>query len=213
MSGQNPVTRDHAAAGDTLAAGTRVIEVRVAELRQLFNAIDPSPFRERDLDPAAEEFIVGWSKDLPRDAPVALMVHLDRAAGPPDEAAELGTAVHEYFTQRALSTRRKLRELLRRGRISLAIGLAFLAVSIGLGDLLPVYFEGSRLAGIAKESMLIGGWVAMWRPLEIFLYDWWPIRAEAALFDRLAAMPVRLEYKRDAPAESWRADWPSARGR
>ena len=107
----------------------------------------------------------------------------------------------------------RLRELLRRGRISLAIGLAFLAVSIGLGDLLPIYFQSSRLAGIAKESMLIGGWVAMWRPLEIFLYDWWPIRAEAVLFDRLAAMPVRIEYRRDAPPESWRADWPSARGR
>jgi hypothetical protein len=43
---------------------------------------------------------------------------------------------------------------------------------------------------------LIGGWVAMWRPLEVFLYDWWPIRAEARLFDQLATMPVRLSYGR-----------------
>ena len=32
----------------------------------------------------------------------------------------------------------------------------------------------------------------MWRPMELFLYDWWPIRAEARLADRLAAMPVRV---------------------
>ena len=38
------------AAGDTIPEVCRIIEVRVAELRQLFNAIDPSPFRERDLD-------------------------------------------------------------------------------------------------------------------------------------------------------------------
>jgi hypothetical protein len=38
----------------------------------------------------------------------------------------------------------------------------------------------------------------MWRPLEVFLYDWWPIRAEARLFDRLSAMPVRIEYKETA---------------
>ena len=49
-----------------------------------------------------------------------------------------------------------------------------------------------------RESLLIGGWVAMWRPLEVFLYDWWPIRAEARLFDRLSAMPVRIEYDEDA---------------
>ena len=37
----------------------------------------------------------------------------------------------------------------------------------------------------------IGAWVALWRPIEIFLYDWWPIRAEARLFDRLSQMEVR----------------------
>ena len=59
-------------AGDAIAPGSRVIEVRVAELRQLFNAIDPSPFRERDLDPHAEQFIVDRARDLPRDVPLAL---------------------------------------------------------------------------------------------------------------------------------------------
>ena len=39
---------------------------------------------------------------------------------------------------------------------------------------------------------MIAGWVALWRPLEIFLYDWWPIRAEARLQDRLAEMDVRV---------------------
>jgi hypothetical protein len=34
------------AGGDVTATGSRAIEVRVAELRQLFKAIDPSPFRE-----------------------------------------------------------------------------------------------------------------------------------------------------------------------
>ena len=86
------------AAGDTIPEVCRIIEVRVEELRQLFNAIDPSPFRERDLDPKAEEFIVDWSRDFPRDARLALVVHLDRAAGPPDEATMLRDAVHEFFS-------------------------------------------------------------------------------------------------------------------
>jgi hypothetical protein len=48
----------------------------------------------------------------------------------------------------------------------------------------------------------------MWRPLEVFLYDWWPIRNEARLSDRLAAMPVRIRYMTSAAPEAWRADWP-----
>ena len=105
----------------------RVIEIRVAELRQLFNAIDPSPFHQRDLDPRAEEFIVEWASDLPRDKPWGLVVHLDRPAGLADESAALRDAIHEYFGQRVVAAKRRLRELFRRGRISLVIALAFLA--------------------------------------------------------------------------------------
>jgi len=61
-----------------------------------------------------------------------------------------------------------------------------------------------------RESLLIGGWVAMWRPLEVFLYDWWPIRLEARLYDRLSAMPVRIVYRDDTKPDAWRSDWPAA---
>jgi hypothetical protein len=39
---------------------------------------------------------------------------------------------------------------------------------------------------------MILGWVAMWRPLQIVLYDWWPIRHRALVFDKLAKMPVEV---------------------
>ncbi len=200
---------DAKSAGDAIPRECQLIEVRVAELRQLFNAIDPSPFQKRDLDPGAEAFIVDWSRDLPRDAPLALVVHLERAAGRTDEAVVLRDAIHEFFGQRAAGSRRKLRELFRRGRISLAIGLAFLASSIAIGDVLATAFQESRWADIVRESLLIGGWVAMWRPLEVFLYDWWPIRAEARFVDRLSAMPVKIEYEKTDLTDAWRSDWPA----
>lgn len=197
--------------GDTLPERCAVIEVRIAELWQLFNAIDPSPFHERDLDPRAEEFILEWAGDLPADAPWALVVHLGRAPGRSDEAALLREAVHRYFAQRAAATRRRLRDLFRRGRRSLAIALAFLAVSIGLGDLLAgLLGEGRRISEIIREGFLIGGWVAMWRPLEVFLYDWWPIRGEARLLDKLSGMLVRIDYEPRGKTDAWRSDWPEA---
>lgn len=196
-------------AGDPIPPKCEVIEVHVAELRQLFNSIDPSPFHEKDLDAKAEEFIVGWARNALRDAPLALLVYLDRPAGLPDEAVVLRGAVHEFFRSRAETTRRRLRELFRVGRASLLIGLAFLGGSLLLGDFIGNALRENRLGALARESLLIAGWVAMWRPLEIFLYDWWPIRAEARLFDRLSAMPVRIAYTGDASSEAWRWDWPA----
>ena len=203
------VIDDKASAGDPIPPKCAVIEVHVGELKQLFNSIDPSPFRNKDLDPGAEEFIVGWAKDLPSDVALALVVDLDRPAGLPDEAAVLRDAVHEFFRQRAEAYRWRLRELFRHGRTSLLIGLTVLAGAIALGDFLANLLKTSRIGEILRESLTIGGWVSMWRPLEVFLYDWWPIRNEARLSDRLAAMPVRVRYSSAASADAWKADWPA----
>ncbi len=56
---------ENISAGDVLPSPGKIIEVRVSELRRLFNSMDPSPFRNRDLDPSAEEFIVSSGKELP----------------------------------------------------------------------------------------------------------------------------------------------------
>ncbi len=197
------------AAGDPLPANCELIEVHVSELKQLFNAIDPSPFRERDLDPTAEEFIVDWAKEASPSATFALAIYLDRPAGLPNESSELREAIHEFFRHRAELLRHRLRELLRRGRTSLVIGVCALGVSLAVGNFVGRFFS-THIASILQEGLLIGGWVAMWRPMEIFLYDWWPIRAEATLADRLSVMPVRISYKQDGSGDAWRWDWPGA---
>jgi hypothetical protein len=165
------------------------IDVHVPELGQFFDHLDPSPLANRDIDPRAERFIVDWAKDLPRDEPLHLAVHVER---PPAETAPLSEAVHRQFGERAASARRRLRELLRRARISLEIGIAFLAVALALSKLVENWLDPGGMLEVVRQSLSIAGWVAMWRPMELLLYDWWPIRAEARLFDRLATMPVRL---------------------
>jgi hypothetical protein len=137
------------------------------------------------------------------------VVDLDREAGLPDEAAVLRDAIHEFFRHRAETERQRLRELFRVGRTSLVIGLFALAAAIGLADFLATLLKGSSIGEIVRESLTIGGWVSMWRPLEVFLYDWWPIRNEALLSDRLAAMPIRIRYANTAGPDAWRADWPA----
>ncbi|MDO9069559.1 MAG: hypothetical protein Q7W05_14045 [Deltaproteobacteria bacterium] len=167
-----------------------LIEVRLRDLSQLFNSMDPSPFIDRDLDDAAEEFIVLWAQELPHKAEFELVIHL--ATPPPPERAD-GTeaAVQRYFGSRAEMKRRELRLLLRRGRVSLVIGLLFLAACLGLGEV-ALRAPLGNLTRFLELGLQIVGWVAMWRPLEIFLYDWWPILSDQRLMERLARMKVRL---------------------
>ncbi len=108
---------------------TNLIEVKLTELNQLFNSLDPSPFLERDLDHDAEEFIVSWAQEHPRKHDLKLVVHLAKHPADVADARQLvADSVAHYFEYRAAMTLRELKRLMHEGRISLLIGLLFLGV-------------------------------------------------------------------------------------
>jgi hypothetical protein len=166
------------------------ISLKLRELSQLFNSMDPSPFIDRDLDHDAEEFILSSAREIPGARAFELVVHLETD---PDgqSASEIGQAVQHYFSVRAELKRREFRLLLRRGHSVLVIGLLFLSTCLLLGGTVP-NFTPPSVATILKEGLNIVGWVAMWKPLEIYLYDWWPLREEWRVLQKLARMRVRL---------------------
>ncbi|HWM48983.1 MAG TPA: hypothetical protein VNR11_18940 [Xanthobacteraceae bacterium] len=169
------------------------IELRVDEIEQLFHTLDPFPFRERDLDAEAEEFIVGWARELPRDRPITIVVHVPDTPAQIAAARDLEPALHQYFSYRAVILQRDLNELFRVGQRSLGIGVTILIVCLILAHLAGGYLVNTPLHGLIEESFLILGWVANWRPLEIFLYEWWPIARRRDLYKRLSV--ARIEVK------------------
>lgn len=180
-------------------ARPHVIRLRLHEMSQLFNSMDPSPFIEKDLDDDAEEFIVGWAQEFSRDAPLRLSIYLD--VWPSEDPKELiKTAVHNHFTHRAEITNLDFKRLLDQGRTSLFIGVLFLSICLILSNLL-LTGESGTWAAVARESLTIGGWVAMWRPMQIYLYDWWPLRRRIRVFQRLSRMPVDV-ISREKPAKT-----------
>lgn len=175
----DPVTAKHPAR----------IEVHVRTVNQLFNSMDPSPFIEKDLDPDAEAFIVSWAREHSRHDDLQLIVHIGEWPIDGHTDVTLQQGISNYFAYRGEMTKREFGQLLRRGRRSAAIGVVFLAVCLGAAHLLSGY--GPEPAPfIIRESLIIVGWVAMWRPLEIFLYDWWPLRSAFRLYQRLSGMKV-----------------------
>jgi hypothetical protein len=175
------------------ASGNEVanIEINLNRLSQLFNSLDPSPFHERDLDQDAEEYIIGSAEEIPRQRPIALVIHLPADQVPEPGSLNPGDAIHNYFAYREAHERRRLRLLFRDGRIALLIGLLFLFCCVLLREL-AFSFGNDAASDIFGEGMLIIGWVAMWRPLEIFLYEWVPIRRRCRILEKLATMPVMI---------------------
>jgi hypothetical protein len=156
--------------------------------------MDPSPFIEKDLDDRAEEFIVGWAQEFPPDARVRLRVHLEQWPTHDDPKELILQAVHNHFAHRAKLTHFEFSALMKQGWTSLLIGLSCLATCLIISRVL-LHGEAGTWASILQESLTIAGWVAMWRPMQIYLYDWWPLRRRGRIYEKLSHMPVEVIQK------------------
>ena len=170
---------------------THRIELRIRQLAQLFNSMDPTPFRNRDLDPEAEAFIESWTQEFPPGGRFHITIHLEEPAKETDPNALAREAIHNFFRYKAELTRHQLNQLLRHGRVSLAIGFRFVAVCLLAADAVSELATGT-FSTILRESLTIVGWVAMWRPMQIFLYDWWPLAQRRRLDVSLSHAQVHV---------------------
>lgn len=172
-----------------------VIKMHLRKSEELFDSLDHSAFRERDLDPRAEDYIVESVRELPSQGSCMIVIYLDDVVDVSAESKAISEAVHHHFSRRVQILRRNLRQLLRRGLISLVIGVGVLGTFLLLGHVIRGLIGDAEWAVLLHESMLIGGWVAMWKPLEILLYDWWPIIGEQRFYARLSQIQVQVRQK------------------
>lgn len=177
--------------------GGAAIELRLEELSQLFDPFDPFPIPTRDLAKSAEDFIVGWARELPRDQSLRIVVHLSGREASSSTAAGLAGALRRHFTYRAERMAGDLHEMFRIGRQSLLIGLAVLGGCVLGGRLVSGLFGPGDISSFFAEGLIILGWVANWRPIEIFLYDWWPLAQRRQLYRRLADARVEVRSVRE----------------
>jgi len=172
-------------------APTHHLALRVREIAQLFNSMDPDPFLNKDLAREAETFIESWATGFNKKSRFDLTIHLAQWPADGDPTETLTGAIHHHFSYKAERTHDALKHLLHLGRISLAIGITFVSIcllaanAIGKLGTNPGY-------DIARESLTIIGWVAMWRPLQIFLYEWWPLQRQIDLYQRLSKARIHV---------------------
>lgn len=175
------------------------IRLRIHHLSQLFHTLDPFPFRERDLDADVEEYVVGWARELRARGRLTISIHMPAAQARAEHADQVAEGFANYFDARALGLGLELRALFRNGRAALAIGLPVLAATVLLGSFVTHQIPAGFARRFVEEGLIIVGWVANWKPIEVFLFEWWPIARKRALYRRLADARVEVVEERDAP--------------
>lgn len=165
------------------------IDLRIHSLAQLYDAMDPAPFHDKALDPRAEDWILSCAREHAAHEDLVLRVHGPEALRA--HLPEVTAAVHAHFGLLLQTAERHGRQRLRVGRATLLLGLAVLVACLLLRTLVPA--TDSAFVEALREGLLILGWVALWRPVEILLFERWESRQERQRLRALARAPVVFE--------------------
>jgi hypothetical protein len=169
-----------------------VIELELDSLNQLHNSFDPAPFHEKELDPDAEEYIYNAVDEFPLKKPLEIMIYLPPAEVGAETKDDLKKAIKNHFSYKKLLTEIEMRRLLHQGRINFIIALVFLFLCLLTIQLLSTFVEG-LMKTLFSEGLLIIGWVAMWEPINTFLYGWWPIVHKRNIYQKIIDIDVSIE--------------------
>ena len=104
------------AAGASQARRRDTLDLFLSDTRQLFNSMDPAPFRQRDLDPNATAYIVAWAEEASTRQPLRMVLHLRGETTTGAGAARGPEAVRADVRRREQATRGQLKQQFRIGR-------------------------------------------------------------------------------------------------
>lgn len=158
--------------------------LKIEELLQLPGSMHGKRMLKRD----AEEFFIEEAEALPRKNNIAVTVYL--ATSEKQYKEDIPSAIQKHFCHRKLQSQREFKRTLGYGWRMLLVAMGLLVVLYVVTEIAVAMNPDTRLILFIRESFIILGWVALWRPLELLLYDWYPIKAKINLFERLEKSKV-----------------------
>jgi hypothetical protein len=166
----------------------------VLHLRDIGDLLKPdsSPLSEEVITPEAESYIIRKAKQLGAKEPLRLAIKLPAPIANAANKSGLAEAITSHFRNAASREAVDIRELFRNGCKALVMGLLVLSTCLFLAWIYTDRLSERPIARLLQESFVILGWVSMWRPIEIFLYEWLPLVRRRNLFLRLSDALVTI---------------------
>lgn len=169
------------------------IDVHVQNQQQLFDYRDPAPFRERDLDEDFVKYVLTSLREIPNPKAVKLMISFPNKIAEEVKVDVIENAIHTFFEYEVELSRRDMKLNFKEGQNALIFALMFLSICVAISSFGLKDVTG-WLQLTFKEGLTVIGWVALWKPMNLFLYEWWPILERMKRFEILNTIPVEFRF-------------------
>ena len=168
--------------------GQVLIEIKLSSVMQIYNSFDPAPFHEKALDQEAEEYIVDVVNDFPAKTKFRIIIYMPEALAGTEEAQKIPAAIRNHFEYKTIVQNRNFRARFLYGRFTILVGLSFLAIAMIASKIVSETLSDYPLAQLVAIALEVAGWVAMWEPVTVLLYELWPMIKLRKTYERISRM-------------------------
>lgn len=169
------------------------IELRITHQTQFYNLLDPAPNDEKEINRATEAYIMDSLEDMPNEkrSSARIILYLEQAIYDDEEIrTDMERAVHSHFALKHCSANQKYKLSMVKGRRYLLRGLIFLVICLILSSVVTSISSQNDILYAIGQSFVVIGWVALWKPVEFYLYDRRDILDEIKILTQLETIPV-----------------------
>jgi hypothetical protein len=177
--------------------------LRLADINHLFHQPEADPFAGAYDELSGMQQILEELEIIQSERPLRATIVLPRSQVNDHTAQLCQAAITRYCDARIRVVHKEVISLRKQGFASLRKGLVFLAIMMILStvfNLTPWMPEWAK--GLFGEGFLIAGWVGLWHPTELLLYEWLPHRRDKVQYQRIRAMPVTVVAKEEVTPEA-----------
>lgn len=172
--------------------GKYCIDIFIENPDQLFDWKDPAPFRYRDLDDDFVRFVLQSAREI-GNQPFKIVINSSAKELVGTHETTLIEAIRQFFSYEKDLVRNEISSLFRYGRMTMFFAVVFLFTCIRASTWLDRQTDSVFYHAVA-QGLTILGWVAMWRPVNIFLYDWWPLYNKMTKYAELKDVEIDFRY-------------------
>jgi len=177
-----------------------IVEITIDSPYDLYDDKDPSALRARDLKPSVEDYIATCIREIPSGQKVRLDFYFYKFSSDQSEAVILEKSVREFFIYKAKVRLLDFKFKIKNGLKSVFIGLGFLFMCIFISNSF-LSTSNTIFERFFLEGLSVLGWVSLWNPVQIFLYEIWPIIASSKTLKRCSKVNMSFQSIDDLPED------------
>jgi len=174
------------------------ITLHLDEAEHFFTAPEINPLAHKAVyEPGVDTVFSQVRASRLREAVhLALFLPADRIT--PSLEQQIKEALNDYCQYKSNGIQQDLNLQWRAGRRALWFGLIFLAVSLvlsGLGGFIATNAANTlakALGSFMYNGFMIIGWVSLWTPFSMLVFDWWPDWINKKSYERMAKMAIDI---------------------